>query len=68
VVLGRQGGRQPIGRAPGGTAASPILSSPRSQHILVTDLSPKVRSGLAGCADDLAADVFATLLADEKIQ
>jgi len=27
-----------------------------------------VRSGLAGCADDLAADVFATLLADEKIQ
>ncbi|HUY46035.1 MAG TPA: hypothetical protein VMV92_09955 [Streptosporangiaceae bacterium] len=49
-------------------AASTAALDEATQRILVTDPSPKVRSGLAGRADDLVTDVLATLRADENIQ
>ena len=48
-------------------AASTAALDEATQHILVTDPSPKVRSALAGRADDLATDVLTTLRTDENI-
>jgi hypothetical protein len=49
-------------------AASTAALDEATQRILATDPSPKVRSGLASRAPELAGDVLATLRADEHTQ